>query len=479
MKVVYASSEIQPFAATGGLADVASALPGALRGEGVDVCRVMPLYRHVMERDFPIKDTGIRLRVPLGLSTVTADVWVCEDPSPKTYFIRRDEYFDRSQLYGLPDRDYDDNAERFVFFQKSVVALIDALALGPDVVHCNDWQTGLLPLFLTHGIHGMGRSRSERTVFTIHNLAYQGVFDGSAFSVTNLPFSCFSVDRVEFYGTVNSLKGGLTSSDMITTVSTSYAEEIQTKEYGCGLEGVLTDNRDHLVGILNGVDYSQWNPETDEHLTRRYSARDLRGKQVCKEDLVAEFGLEVKDGTPLVGMISRLTEQKGLDILSEAMPRLMRKNLRFVLLGAGDDKYQDLCATWATRWPRKFAFRLAYDKPLSHKIEGGADIYLMPSRFEPCGLNQLYSLKYGTVPVVHATGGLKDTIHDVDASSGPRNGFVFKHYSAPSLQSAIDRALRLYPKRRSWLALVRRAMKQDYSWKRAAAQYVKLYKQIT
>ncbi|MBP7830870.1 MAG: glycogen synthase GlgA [Kiritimatiellae bacterium] len=477
MRVLYAASEIMPFGSTGGLADVGAGLPKALMMRHSDIARIMPLYRRVAEGGYSLKDTGLRLDIPVGFQMHQAEVWYSEDPPPRTYFIRRDEYFDRSQLYSLPERDYDDNFERFVFFQKAIVSLIDTLQWHPDIVHCSDWQTGLVPLFLKYGIQGAGRKQVERTVFTIHNLAYQGLFPGSQYSQTNLPFFCFNMDCAEFYGNINCIKAGITSSNLVTTVSRTYAQEIRTEEYGCGLHGILAQMGERLVGVFNGVDYSLWNPQTDPHLVQTYGPDSLAGKRACKEELLRLMGLTISPDAPLLGMVTRLVDQKGLDILAEAMPDLMSADVGFVLLGAGQDKYQKLCLEWVSRWPGRFAARLGYDNPLSHKIEAGADIYMMPSRFEPCGLNQLYSLKYGTVPVVHATGGLDDTIQNIDADGREGTGFKFRTYTAQGLNHAAQRALALFKHKEVWDTLIRRAMVQDFSWDRAAEDYIKIYQQ--
>ncbi|HPG01067.1 MAG TPA: glycogen synthase GlgA [Kiritimatiellia bacterium] len=478
MKIVFAASEMVPFASTGGLADVAAALPKAMMKRDAQVWRVMPLYRHVAEGPFLLKDTGLRLDIPVGFRMYKAEVWMTDDPPPATYFIRRDEFFDRSQLYSLPDRDYDDNFERFVFFQKAVVALIDALGWRPDVVHCSDWQTGLIPLFLRHGVHGMGRERREKVVFTIHNLAYQGIFPGSQYSLTNLPFPAFNVDCLEFYGNINCIKGGITGADVVTTVSKTYAQEIQTEEFGCGLQGVLTRMGDRLTGIVHGADYASWDPASDVFLVQGYNADDPAGKKACKEELIRMMNLKIGVETPLLGMVSRLVDQKGLDILADAMPALMKLDIGFVLLGAGQDKYHALCRQWAEQWPGKFAVSIGYDNPLAHKIEAGSDIYLMPSRFEPCGLNQLYSLRYGTLPVVHSTGGLEDTIEDIAADGTTGTGFKFKTYTSDALVGAVKRSLDMFGNKQAWDLVVRRAMKEDFSWERAADEYLLLYRRL-
>jgi starch synthase len=477
MKTVFVSSEVTPFASTGGLADVAAALPAALQRRGIDTVRVMPYYRQVDDAALDLEPVDVTFRVPVGMRHHLAEIWVCRGSSanePDTYLIRRDEFFDRRYLYGLPYRDYEDNFERFIFFQKAAVMLLDALEYEADIVHCNDWQTGLLPMYLTYGIHGMGRTGKEKTVFTIHNLAYQGLFDPSAFSLTNLPLSCFSVDVLEFYGKLNCLKGGITTANRITTVSPTYAQEIQTSEFGCGLEGVLQKHSDRLTGILNGVDYSAWNPESDPALPATYSSTDLAGKKECKEALCREFGLKTPE-KPLIGIVSRLTEQKGFDILSEAIEDIMELDVSFVLLGTGDVRYHELAQQWADRWPGRFGLKLAYDVRISHLIEGGADLFLMPSRFEPCGLNQLYSLRYGTLPVVHATGGLNDTIGNLSADSSDGSGFVFNSYSPQALYGAVQRAVHFYANQKAWQKVVSRVMNLEFSWDLAAATYENLY----
>jgi starch synthase len=409
----------------------------------------------------------------------TAEIMQVDKPRPTTFFIRRDEYFDRSYLYSLPYRDYDDNFERFLFFQKAVVGLVDMLGLQLDLVHCNDWQTGLIPAFLKHGVNGQGRDGNERTLFTIHNLAYQGLFPSSNFSTTNLPLSCFSVDGFEYYGQINCMKAGIVFSDFVTTVSPTYAEEIRTEAFGCGLHGVLGDKGDRLTGILNGVDYALWDPATDQLIKSNYSPANLEGKASCKKDLRSVMKLARTPDTPVLGMVTRLTEQKGLDILAGAMEEIMRLDVCVAMLGTGEKKYQRLCQSWAQKWPGRFSIKLAYDNTLAHKIEAGADIYLMPSRFEPCGLNQLYSLKYGTLPVVHQTGGLSDTISEITADGTEGQGFVFQGYNADELVGAVKRAVSMYRKANAWKKSVSRVMQIDYSWKHAAREYSRLYEHIT
>ena len=479
MKILYVASEINPFASTGGLADVTGSLPRALAQEpGVEICRVMPLYHQLAERGFQPRDTGVRIEVPVGFRTYAAEVWAAEEPTPKTYFIRRDEFFDRSYLYGTPEKDYDDNFERFVFFQKSVVALLDALELKADIVHCNDWQTGLLPLFLRHGVRGTRRDAHERTVFTIHNLAFQGIFPGSAYGITNLPFLYFHIESLEFYGNVNCMKAGITSANCVTTVSRTYAKEIQTEAVGCGLHGLLAKLGPKLIGIQNGIDYTDWNPAADQQIAGRFDGEKLDGKQACRLSLARLMGLPLKPERPVIGMVTRLTDQKGLDLLAEAMPELMQRDVAVVLLGIGLQKYHDLCRQWAQQWPERFAVKLDYDSALARRIIAGADLVLMPSRFEPSGLNQLYAMRYGTIPLVHAVGGLEDTVEHASADGTAGTGFKYKEHKPSSMLASLDEALALFRQPEAWQKLVMRAMAKNFSWGNAAREYLGIYHSI-
>ncbi len=478
MNVGYIASEITPFASTGGLADVAGALPKALAGKGIQTWRAMPMYRRVLEGPTPLLDLNIRLKIPVGFKTYHADIWRTEETNPATYFIRRDEFFDRSQIYNLPDRDYDDNFERYVFFQKAVVAMIDELNLNPDIIHANDWQTGLLPLFLEHGIQGKWRGRKEKTVFTIHNLAYQGIYSGNDYSITNLPFSCFSVETMEYYGNINSLKCGIMCSDAVTTVSQTYAKEIQEEINGFGLHGVLQSASGRLTGIINGIDTEIWNPEKDRFAAAYFTAKDLAGKRACKKDICAELKLKLKPDTALIGMVSRLVDGKGMDLLARAMPELMKRNVAFVILGTGQDIYHDLCRQWVSQWPGRFAAILGFDAPLGHRIIAGSDFFMMPSKFEPCGLSQLYSLRYGTIPMVHAVGGLEDTVQSVDVKAGTGFGLKFHNFTPEALLELLDEGLAIYQTPADWAAVQARAMAQDFSWGRSADRYLEIYRRL-
>ena len=479
MNIAFVSSEITPYASTGGLADVCSSLPIALIETGHKITQFMPMYRKVIEGSMPVEDTGIRLVIPVGFHNYQADIWKAKSSASTIYFVRRDEFFDRSELYNLPDRDYDDNFERFVFFQKAVVALIDHLGQPFDIVHSHDWQTGLMPLYLRYGLKGEGRPCREKTVFTIHNLAFQGIFNGDHYSYSNLPFSCFSVDVLEYYGNINCLKSGITSSDMVTTVSDTYAKEIQTEEWGCGLNGVLSNRNDRLRGIVNGIDPQLWNPAGDKHIAAAYDLNDLTGKMACKADLIRRMKLSIQPTDPLLGMITRLTAQKGIEIIDDSLPAIMKEtSAGLVLLGSGSESYTSLVMEWAKKWPGRVVVKTGFDVKLAHRIEAGADVYLMPSKFEPCGLNQLYSLRYGTLPIVHSVGGLDDTIIDAINEPSTGYGFKFRKYDGMSFTNTFIQAVNLYKKPDRWKELQRRAMQQDFSWTKSAERYSALYSEL-
>jgi starch synthase len=478
MRVVMAASECVPFAKTGGLADVVGALPRALQRLGLEVSVIMPAYGSVSSTGVPLRRTEWQLQVPISDRTATASVWQSEmEGGVPVYLIEADQYFARAGLYGTSDSDYLDNAERFAFFSRAVVALL--MQLGPvDVLHCHDWQTALAPVFLQTDVGRYPGLESVRTVFTIHNIGYQGLFWHFDWHLLNIDWRYFTPDWLEFYGKINFLKGGIVCADAITTVSPTYAEEIQTPELGYGLEGVLAARRAALAGILNGVDYGEWSPENDRYIVAGYSADDLRGKAACKADLQACVGLPVAPKVPLIGIISRLAAQKGFDLLSDIAPRLLRKQLQVVVLGSGDASYQELFAALAEKHQKRLAVRVAFDNALAHKIEAGSDMFLMPSLYEPCGLNQIYSLRYGTIPIVRATGGLQDTITDVDAKTGAGTGFKFGDYTDEALLACIERALEAYRTPKLWQRLIQNAMGADFSWDRSAQAYAELYRRI-
>jgi len=481
MRVLFVTAEAVPFAKTGGLADVAGALPRALSAAGHDVALLLPFYRQAREKcGGDVEQTGLELNIALGAETIKPRVLATTlpDSDVRVYLLDHPPFFDREQLYGTPEGDYPDNAARFIFFSKAAMALPKALDWQPTIYHCNDWQSALVPVYLRLAAATDAFYHNSRSLFTIHNLAYQGLFPAEAFALTGLDGSLFSPEGLEFYGKLNLLKGGILYARIINTVSPRYAKEIQTPEFGCGLEGVLASRADCLFGIINGIDYSVWNPATDPLIPANYSPEDLSGKAVCKAKLQERCGLPVRPDVPLLGMISRLDAQKGLDLLAEILDELAELDLQFVLLGTGKQEFHDLFTQIGQRHPEKLSMNIMFNNELAHQIEAGCDMYVMPSRYEPCGLNQLYSLKYGTVPIVRKTGGLADTIVNATPTAlgkGTANGFSFESYSARALYNTIRRALRLFYDRRAWRRLMLTGMRQDWSWQKSAAEYVELY----
>ncbi len=478
LKILFATPEAVPFAKTGGLADVAGALPKSLRALGCDIKLVMPYYRMVKDSGFPHQYLGEEIEVSLGDEKLKADIYqghLNQDIS--VYFIGREEFFDREYLYSTPKADYFDNAERFIFFSKAVLNFCQRLGFSPDILHHHEWQTGLIPAYLKSIYRNDPLYSRTAAVFTLHNIAYQGLFKKEKFRLTGLPEDMYSPEGIEFWERINFMKAGIVYADAINTVSRKYSEEIQTPEYGYGLEGILRKRKDNLYGILNGVDYEDWDPSHDRHLVARYHSKDISGKRECKKDLLKEFHLPPSlEHAPLLGMISRLADQKGFDLLMEVLEPLFALDIGFILLGTGEQKYHDLFAQVARKYPQKAGIRIAYDDRLAHKIEAGADFFLMPSKYEPCGLNQIYSLKYGTIPVVRATGGLDDTIVQYDAATRKGNGFKFTRYDAKEFFNAIKVAIRFYSQPEHWTQLLQNAMTADFSWKRSAEAYLELYR---
>jgi starch synthase len=478
LKILFASSEVAPFAKTGGLADVSASLPAAIASLGHQVRVIMPMYRSVMEGNFELRPLEKSSELSLKGRLLKDKVFYSEiGRNLLIYFIKRDEFFDRDMLYGTSKGDYPDNADRFIFFSKGILNLCKLTDFQPDVIHCNDWQTGLAPVYLKNLDKTDPFFLSARTVFTIHNLAYQGVFPEEYMAISELPPEFFSIKGLEYYGKINFMKGGILFSDIITTVSEKYAREIQTSEYGHGLDGVLRDRSNDVYGVLNGVDYTEWNPETDSHIAANYNATDLSGKRNCKEELIEILKLEGSVETPIIGMISRLADQKGFDILADGMDELMRMKLSLVLLGKGDEKYEKKFAELEKKYKGRLAVKIAFDNVLAHKIEAGSDMFLMPSRYEPCGLNQMYSLKYGTIPIVRATGGLEDTIKEFNPETEKGNGFKFAEYLPGAMIEEVKKASETYQNRDLWLRLMSNAMSEDFSWERSALKYIDIYNQ--
>jgi starch synthase len=482
LRICFCTPECVPFAKTGGLADVAGALPAALAQAGCDVRVVLPGYRAIDRGKFNFRTIGTA-EIPLGEQRVTVEFLEGRLPSTgrrrvPVYLVAHEPSFGRAALYGEGGKDYDDNLERFTIFGRGALALPGHLGWAPDVIHCQDWQTGLIPVWLREERRPAGLEDAA-TLFTIHNLAYQGLFPPERLAVTGLGGQVFTMHGLEFYGKVNLLKGGLVYADRLSTVSEQYAREIQTPEFGCGLDGVLRERAGDLAGILNGVDYSAWDPAVDRHIAARYTAEDLAGKAVCKRDLQRSQNLAEAAEVPLVGMISRLADQKGFDLVAAVLDRLVEAEAQFVLLGTGEPKYHEIFRAFNERYPGRVAVTLGFDDALAHRIEAGADIFLMPSRYEPSGLNQLYSLRYGTVPVVRRTGGLADTIVDATAEAlahRTANGFVFEALDAAALWDALERALGAFSDRALWRQLQQTGMRQDFSWRRAADRYVETYR---
>ncbi len=484
MNIAFISSEVTPFARTGGLGDVAGALPRALAARGHTVSVITPLYRSTTIDDAVPVSPGPVVSVPMkGIETKAGTAAVEMAEKCTAYFIAHAHYFERSgDLYGAAGKDFPDNCERFTFFSKAALELLRRLDMPVDVVHCNDWQSALAVIYLDLWYRQSTPLGAARSVFTIHNLAYQGLFPRDAFEVTGLPAGLFAAERgVEFYGGVNLLKGGILFADTVTTVSPTYAKEITTGEAGFGLDGVLRSRGNELTGILNGIDASEWDPASDGAIPARYSAQRIGGKRKCKRKLQEECGLPVDGTVPLAGMIGRFASQKGFDLVKPLVERTAELPVQFVILGKGEKEYERLFADLASALPERFSVHSRFDNDLAHRIEAGADLFLMPSRYEPCGLNQMYSLRYGTVPVVRRTGGLADTVVDYDPRLAAReesNGFVFDDFSVDALEEAFRRALDLYPNRRKWLALARNGMTRDWSWDRSAAAYEKLYRRL-
>lgn len=479
LKILLASPEAAPFIKTGGLADVAGILPVELKSLGCDVGVFLPYYRYTKKHEFGIKLLKKDLSLKLGGSAVTFALYQCGRGGVNFYFIEKDEYYDRDNLYGTPSGDYPDNALRYGFFSAAILKSADILGFDPDIIHCNDWQTALVPFYLKHNPDYTNLFKNTRLLYTIHNLAYQGLFQKKAMSQIGIEERFFTPDALEFYGKVSFMKSGILYADAVSTVSKGYAGEILTKEYGCGLEGLLRLRKRNLYGILNGADYSDWNPETDKFIKVRYNKNSLGNKAACKQALLSEMGLSTSVKAPLLGIISRLAEQKGIDVIAAAAEEIIKLGCNLVILGAGEERYHKLLTELSKKHPENIAVKIAFDNPLAHKIEAGCDMFLMPSRYEPCGLNQMYSLKYGTIPVVRATGGLEDTIIDYAGNKENGNGFKFNNAEAQDLLIALKKAVSVYKNKEEWKKLIVKVMDLDFSWKRSAKEYLRLYNTIS
>jgi starch synthase len=476
MRILLASSEVHPYSKTGGLADMIGALGKALARAGHQVGIVTPLYRGIAEQFPEIRRVDWRLDFPLAASRRQAELWAVEAAARLTvYFIHQPAYYDRGSLYQENGSDYPDNAERFIFFSKCVAHLARYLPWQPQIVHVNDWQAALVPILILQQARREGWAGPPPVCVTIHNLAYQGVFPRSAYDLTNLPPDYFHLEGAEYFGRLNCLKAGIAYGDVLTTVSPRYAREITTEEFGEGLDGLLRRRQKRLLGILNGVDYDEWNTTRNPYLKHAYSVSEVTGKQANKLELQKELALPVNPDVPLFGTITRLTQQKGMDIELGALEEMLGADMQFILLGSGAREYERAFQSLASRFPTKVAVRIGFNQALSHRVEAGCDFYIMPSRFEPCGLNQMYSLRYGTIPIVRTTGGLDDTVMDATQDPLRANGIKFTEYSAMALAKAIRKAMVIYTNP----ALLRQyrlhAMAADFSWDRTVREYLKAY----
>ncbi|OPZ85567.1 MAG: Glycogen synthase [bacterium ADurb.Bin429] len=475
MKILYASAEVVPFAKTGGLADVAGALPKVLAAQGHDVRIVLPRYGSIDGEKYGLRPVTPAFRIPHGNETIEVSIEASDAiPGVTTYFLRDDYLFDRDSLYGQADDDH-----RFVAYSRAILEMLPYLGWTPDVINCNDWHTGLVPVYLKTLFANRPGYTNIATLYTIHNLAYQGQFSPHIMELAGLPRELFTWDKLEFYGGFNFMKAGLMYADALSTVSETYAEEIQTPEFGERLDGVLTYRKDNLYGILNGIDYHEWSAVTDGFIPAHFSANDLSGKAEDKAELQQEMGLPDEPDTALFGIVSRLSSQKGLDLLEEVLPPMLDElPMQVVILGTGDAHYHDMLERLAKAHPDKLAIALKFDNALAHRIYAASDFFLMPSRYEPCGLGQLISLAYGTIPVVRATGGLADTVKEFKGNGrGKGNGFVFTDYTPEALTEAIIRALKCYMDVKGcWDKVVQNAFACDFSWESSAKKYVKVYK---
>jgi len=492
LNICMVSSEAVPYAKTGGLADVVGALAVEFSRLGHDVILVIPGYRQLATAG-SIRKEVVRMGVPTVSGAVDVgiqEILAIKTPSSarmgrlRIFVISHDASFHRSGLYQENGVDYPDNLERFSLFCRAVMEWLVRLAehesWRTDILHLHDWQTALCAAYLKTLYRTTRAFENARTILTVHNLGYQGLFPGKSFAATGLPVQYFVPKYLEFYGSVNLLKGGLVFSDALTTVSPTYSREIQTKEFGFGLEGVLLERKNVLHGIVNGIDDSLWNPATDPYLRHHYSVEDLAGKTRCKSDLQKEVSLPQRN-VPLLAVIARLTSQKGIDLLVALMPELAELDLQLVILGTGDREYEQAFTEWAERYPKKIAFKQAFDEGLAHRIEAGADLFLMPSRYEPCGLSQLYSLRYGTVPIVRKTGGLADTVTNyapLAAKAKRSTGFVFVDSNPESLLTSILLALEVYRDKAEWRGIATAGMQQELNWQQSAAKYLALFQAV-
>ena len=476
LKILLASSEVHPYAKTGGLADIAGSLPKALKQLGHDVRVIMPKYKSVAKCPLGIHPVGLDVDVPVGGTRKKGFLFLGSlHENIPIYFVGNDTYYFRDGIYGSRQGDYPDNAKRFIFFCRSILEVCKAIGFQPDIIHCNDWQTGLVPAYLKT-VYAKDRwFQNTRSLFSIHNLGYQGNFPSSELKTANLPFSVYTPEGVEFYNHFSFLKSGLVYADLLTTVSPTYAREIQTEAFGFKMEGALRKRSGDLFGILNGVDTLEWNPAFDPWIEKNYSLKSLKQKSTCKSNLADLFSLKANGKTPILSMVTRLSNQKGIELVIEAMNDILDAGAAFVVLGSGDPKYESYFLKMSRRFPHRIGTHIGFDEKLAHKILAGSDLLLMPSQYEPCGLTQMYSLKYGTVPVVRAVGGLQDSVKEFNGKTLKGTGFKFKKFESDSFLHAVQKALSVFKKKRHWRRLMSNGMEADHSWDRAARKYNQVY----
>lgn len=486
LKILYVASEVTPFAKTGGLADVASALPKEIKESGHDIRIFMPKHASVNNKKFVLRDV-IRLQglqINYGDHVETVDVRSSFLPNSKVqvYFLEYAPYFDRKELYVDPETgtDFKDNAERYSMFCRVALEMLKQLYWQPDIIHCNDWQTGLIPVFLKTLYVNDNFFKKTKTIFTIHNMAYQGNFFPDKLKKTGLPQELFySGSSLELYGKLSFLKAGIEYSDILNTVSPTYAQEIQKSgEFGCGLEKTLKKRSEDIFGILNGVDYSEWSPGIDKYIPFNYDFKSIAKKQKNKKHLLNSCNLPYNPAQPCIGTISRFVDQKGFDLIIEVIDKLMKLNFLYIILGKGEAKYQNYFKKIQKKYPDKIRVFLQFDNDFAHRMEAGCDMFLMPSRYEPCGLNQLYSLRYGTIPIVRTTGGLADTVVDFTTNPDSGTGFMFKEYNSEDMYKTIEKAIQTFADKKKWLRIAGNAMKKNFSWSNSAHEYIKLYTKV-
>ncbi|MFH1640883.1 MAG: glycogen synthase GlgA [Candidatus Omnitrophota bacterium] len=456
MKIAICASEVVPFAKTGGLADVAGALPFVLEALKQEVIIIMPKYKSIAEPKFKIN----KLKEGISYSIIGKGI--------KVYFIENDVYFNRDGLYGDKNGDHKDNLDRFSYYCKRSIKLLKEIDFKADIIHIHDWQATLIPIYLKTLYKDAPFYKNMKIILTVHNIGYQGLFPKEQYSKLGLDWSFFNMEMLEYYGQINLLKGGMVFSDIVNTVSPTYAKEIQTKEFGYGLEGVLNKRKNSVFGILNGLDYSIWNSQTDKYIAKNFSVKNIKDKNKNKEDLRQVCKLPAKKEIPLIGIVSRLAEQKGFDILADAVDKICQMDLQMVILGTGEIRYHRILEDMVKKYPKVISLHLKFDDALAHKIYAGSDIFLMPSKYEPCGLGQLISLKYGTIPLVFKTGGLADTVTK-------DNGFIFDEYSPQALIKTVQKAVKAFNSKEKWAKMQSTAMKCDFSWEESAQKYIELY----